>query len=394
MLAGRRNRNTDMALGLAGAVARILELAPTYQGSPSYPFRGTERTFDKAFIQKHARLRAQLFDRESTDPPPQEVSARVRAAMRTIVVAGGGRKIHPDDDSLIWRGRFRWDDTDDSQRVSQALFKYLEHCCQEKDLVGLGDALLVTSVKWHFASNVQKAAFLDILISSLGTGSTRLRHIAIQAAWDNRTLLSAAENTQHAEMGEKLLTTFSQALFTSISLHIDSANDASDGADTTQDLGDVNPNDDSDRDSCYLRLIFTLSNSSDWVPSIVRDGHLDRCLVLLPHMWRFYLAVILLRIEADKRVDSARLDAITEEQWQEMTYKAWRYLPRWGLKDFIDILPALAERTVKCLSDSRHLPRLREDVVEVLDELKREGVREDILSAVGTVVEAIDERRR
>ena len=392
-----------MALGLAGVVARILEPAPTYRGSAGSHFNGTERTFDKAFLQKHVRLCDELLGREHSHPLHQEALARVHAAMRTLVVARGNRIYHADDNSLVWCWPCGWDDTDDSQEVFQGLFEYLEHCCQKEDFVGLGDALLLTSDMWRFDSNVRKAAFLNILISSLGSGSTRLRHIAIRAAWDNRTVLSAAENTPHAEMGENLLTTFSQALITSISLDIASANDASDGADTTQDLGDVNP-DDSDlhfhchRDMCYLRLIFTLSNSSDWVPSIVRDGHLDRCLVLLQHdIWHTSLAFILLRIEADKRVDSARLDEITEEQWQMTTYEAWGYLGASDVKDCIDILPALAERTVKYLSsDSGHLPlrRFRDTVVCILDELKREGVREEVLSAVGTLVEVIDERWR
>ena len=400
MLAGKGNRNADTALGLADIVARILELAPTYRGSASSPFRGTERTFDKAFIQTHARLGAELLDREHSDPFHQEASARVHAAMRTIVVAGGDREFHPDDDSLIWWRRFGRDDTHDSQRVSQALFKYLEHCCQEKDLVGLGDALLVTSDKWHFASNVQKSAFLDILISSLGSGSTRLRHIAIRVAHDNREALFATENRQHTGMRAKLIR-FSQALVTSISLDIASANGTSDQADDDQDPANDKPSDDSDlrfhhvRDSCYLELIFTLTNSSDWVPSIVSDGHIDRCLLLLRRGPCVHLTVIFLRIEADKRVDSARLNDITEEQWQEMMYEAWPYLRHWGLKDCIDILPALAERTIKCLSsDPQDPPWLRNCVMEILDELRREGVREEILSAVETLVEAIDERRR
>ena len=268
-------------------------------------------------------------------------------------------------------------------------------------MVGLGDALLVTSDMWHFGSDVQKATLLDILIFALDSGSVRLRHIAIRVAYNNRDALSATENTQHAEMGEKLLTTFSQVLMTSISLDIVSANGASDN---DQGPARWEPNDDSDlyfhdeRDRRYLELIFTFANSSDWVPSIVRDGHLDRCLLLLRRgrSDALHLAVIFLRIEADKRVDTAHLNTIAEEQWRKVTYWAWPYLRDWDtLKDCIDTLHALAECTIEYLSsDSQDLPWLRSMVVEVLGHLKRVGVREESCSAVGTLLKAIDERQR
>ena len=404
VLGKRGQRSADMALQLAGAVARILELAPTYQGSASFPFRGTERSFDKAFIQKHARLCTELLDKEPSESLHQESLARVHAAMRTIVVAGGARGHHPDDDSLIWMGIFRWGDIRDSHQVFQSLIVYMDHCLQEGDFVGLGDALLVASDLWRFGSDVQKTALLDILISSLGSGSTRLRRIAIRVAYDNRVALSATENTQHADIGVKILTTFSQALMTSISLDIASASGASDQADIDQDLANDKPNDDSDfsfhdeRDECYLEVIFTVTNSSDWVPSIVKDGHLDRCLWLLLHdtSHAFYFAVIFLRVEADKRVDSARLSEISDVQWGVMTYSAWRSLRNWvTLEVCIDLLPALAERTIKYMSsDYMNLPRLRHSVVEALDQLKREGVREEIWLVVGTLIKAIDERQR
>ena len=404
VLGGRGERSADMALQLAPVVACILELAPTYQGPASSPFQGTERRFDDAFIKKHARLCTELLDRDPSDPLHQQASTRVHAAMRSIIVAGGARSHHPDDDSLIWEWRLDWD-THNPQRVLQ----YLEHCRQEGDLVGLGDALLVTNDMWCFGSDVQKAAFLDILISSLGAESIRLRHIAIRVARDNRVTLSAMENTQHPNVGEKTLVKFSQALMTSISLDIASGIGSSDRVDTTQDPADDKPNDDKPdddldfrfhyrRDRCYLDLILTLANSSECIPSIVKDGHLDRCLMLLKRDASNYrhLAVIFLRIEGNEGVvDSAHLKAITDEQWRKVTYWAWSYLRhRDTLKVCINIIPALAERTIKYLSDPMDLPWLSDCVEKVLDELKKEGVSEEIRSAVGTLLEAIDERQR
>ena len=400
VLGARGKKGADLALKLAGVMARILELAPTYRELAGSPFQGTERTFDEVFIQKHARLCTESLQRRPSDPHRQEGSARVRAAMRTIVVAGGERMHHPDDDPLIWRWRLDWADAHDPQEVTQCFVQYLEHCRQEGDLVGLGDALLVTNDMWRFGSDVQKAGFLHILISSLGAGSTRLRHIAIRVARDNGEALFATENTQHADIGENLIT-FSQALMTSISLDIASGNGSSDQADTTQDPANDKPSDDlgllfhDDRDWRYVNLIFTLSNSSDCMPSIAKDGHLDRCLLLLRHdISHPLLAVIFLRIEADKRVDAACLNDITEEQWRGMTYAAWDGLRCRDWKVCVDILPALAERMIKYLSDSMELRRLRDRVVEVLDQLKMESVREEIRSAVGTLLEAINERQR
>ena len=90
----------------------ILDLAPTYPGSSSYPFRDTE-----GFILKHSNFCAELLDREPSDPLHQEASARVHAAMRTIIVAVEARSHHSDNDALIWEWGLDWDDTHDPQRI-------------------------------------------------------------------------------------------------------------------------------------------------------------------------------------------------------------------------------------------------------------------------------------
>ena len=142
---------------------------------------------------------------------------------------------------------------------------------------------------------------------------------------------------------------------TSISLDIASSNGASDPTHNDQDPGnDSDPRVHDRRDRHYLELIFTLANSSDWIPSIVRDGHLDRCLMLLEQgrSNRLQLAVIFLQIEANEHGNSACLNVITEEQWQELTKCAWSDLhhDKNALKACADILPALAEHSIKYLS--------------------------------------------
>ena len=164
-------RSADMALRLAEIVSRILALAPTYKHSRVPRFLRTKRYFNKTFIQKHVGLCTGLLDQPPSNLFHQEAPARVRAAMRTLIVAGGDRDYHRDDDSLIWCRRFKWDEIRGPQRV---LFQsYLQYCLQEEDFVGLGDALLVTSGMRCFGRGAHKAAYLDILIFSLRTASVR-----------------------------------------------------------------------------------------------------------------------------------------------------------------------------------------------------------------------------
>ena len=384
--------SSDVALRLAGVVTRILELGPSIHDES----HTSEGKSDKGFIQKHAKLCIELLDREPSEPPYQEASARVRAAMRTIIVAGGPRSYHPDGDSLIWYGNFGWDSIQDSQ-VFQRLIKYLEHCRQKKDFIGLGDALLVTSDMWRFGTGVQKA-FLDILIPSLNGESSRLRHIALRVSRDNRLALSTPENTQHTEIGQEPLITFSQALMISISLDIAPAEGTSHRQDTTQV---AEPKDDLDslshkgRDLCYLQLLSAFVNTSDWIPSIVRDGHLNRCLKLLEQGGTsdLHLAVIFSQINVS---NSACLGEITVEQWQKLMEDAW-----WSfahdtdyLEDYIRALPTLVESTIKHLSsDFKCLSDLHKSVVMVLDWLEKDGERQK-KSTVENLKMAIDERQR
>lgn len=401
---GKAQAYAERALRLADVVSRILDLAPLYKWSWFADTKDPKpmRRFDKAFIQQRVRLCGDLFKRSSSDLLNQDVPAYVRAALRSIVTAGGNRKHRPDDDSLIWRWRFGWDDTHDQPQVFKRLIDYLEHCWREEDSVGMGDALLVTSDIWRLGSDVQKAAFLDILIFSLGADSIRLRHIALRVAYDNRDTLSTAENTRNAEFGEKLLTNFSQALLAAITLDSTSVEVTSDGSDSNQDPADVKSNDESDphfhrqRDEHYLRLIFTLANSSDWIPSIARNGHLDRCLLLLERESSDYLhlAIIFLQIEASGCLGSSRLNAITEEQWRTLTTEAWENL-HWHDDDLnvcVEALPALAERTIGLSSSTSWDSWVRESVAEVHGHLKQQCVKPEIWSAVGKLLKKIDER--
>lgn len=260
---------------------------------------------------------------------------------------------------------------------------------QNEDVEGVGDALLVTSDMWCVGTDVRKAAFLDILSFSLGAKAIRLRHIAIRVACDNREALSAPENTRNVAIRDKILTTFQKALLVAISLDTSSMTATPDHPNINRVATDVRSDDNvsdlrfhGERDRYYLRLIFTLTYSLDWVPYIINDGHLDRCLLLLERGRSdpLHLAVIFIRIEASKC--DLSLHAITREQWGNLMEGAWRELGHTdGLTSCIEALPTLAEHTIKYLPKSDSY-RIRGDVARVVDHLTFCGARREIRSAV------------
>lgn len=412
VLTGRTERTareyTGRAVRLTNAVSRILAIAPTYKqsdGDTTSSFMGSENSkpsprFDKAFIQQHVMLCGDLLYRLPSDLLYQEASAYVRAALRPIVTAMGNREHRPDDDSLIWRAKFGWDDTKIQPWVFDCLVGYLKHLHKEEDFVGMGDALLVTGDIWRLGNGAQQAAFLDILTFSLGSKSVRLRHIAIRVAHDNIRVVML-NTTTTMKIGEKLLIIFLQALLTAASPDISPATKVvSHLSHTTENPSDVKSNEGEseprihrDRDQHYLQIIFTLANSPDWVPSIVKYGHLDRCLMLFKETSPNYLhiAVVLLQIEASKEVDSTPLNAITPERWGSLTTEAWLQLDSHNddLGICLEALPALAERTIGYLSSNHRYAWLRKHVATIHEELKRQDARE-IETAVHQLLLKID----
>lgn len=388
---------SELALRLAGVVSRILQIAPTRLHSERRDTSKQTRIFDKAFIKKQVELCIDLLDRPRTDPLHQEAPSRVRAALRTIITAGGNREHRLDDDSLILEGEFGWGDTIHQPQVLRCLLQYLEHCRQEGDYVGLEDALLVASDTWRFGSDMQKVTFLEILSFCLGAEFTRLRRVGLQVACDSRVALAAGDNTGNVEVGERLLTTFSKALLTAISLEIESAKDI-------WDRQEEDPGVDRDswvlRKQRYLRLIITLVNSSSWVPTIIQGGHLDRCITLLRQLSdsrsAFYSAVIFLRIEASDHMDATCLNVITEDDWCHIIVVVWDHNDSGDLKDCFEMLPALAERTIKCIPRLRPgiIDYLRRRVVDVLDGLEEYGVGQGIRSALENLLKVIDETKQ
>jgi hypothetical protein len=79
----------------------------------------------------------------------------------------------------------------------------------------------------------------------------------------------------------------------------------------------------------YLYLIATLARSPDWRHRLITDGHVERCIRMLPddepHVADFYLAVFFLRISPPGHEVSC-CSCITKEQWWSLMKMAWEYI--------------------------------------------------------------------
>jgi hypothetical protein len=118
-----------------------------------------------------------------------------------------------------------------------------------------------------------------------------------------------------------------------------------------------------DHDFDYLSLIFALAKRSNWLPRLLEDNHIARCIRIIPEFHDhpppclFYLAGIFLRIRSlHLQQADAELDKITNKQWWDLTRMAWhvagcpydQYRNRYAsdvLDDGTEILGDLAKGT-------------------------------------------------
>ncbi|KAJ8582770.1 hypothetical protein M405DRAFT_830095 [Rhizopogon salebrosus TDB-379] len=104
----------------------------------------------------------------------------------------------------------------------------------------------------------------------------------------------------------------------------------------------------------YLQIIFTLVKGPDWLPILIEDGHIERCITLigigLDYDSAFYLAGILFSIQVASPEQAASCSAITNEQWWELTVEAWysihSYEGQYKYRDdSVEILASLVKGT-------------------------------------------------
>ncbi|KAG2067637.1 hypothetical protein BDR04DRAFT_1158869 [Suillus decipiens] len=109
-------------------------------------------------------------------------------------------------------------------------------------------------------------------------------------------------------------------------------------------------------DDFYFCLIFTLASCPIWLPHLVKDGHIRRCIDIIPVFCDqppssfFYLCGIFLHTQVTYGQQSTLL--ITPSQWWDLTRMAWHVTGHWDHNnssdsdvlddsDCVDILEAL-----------------------------------------------------
>lgn len=301
-----------------------------------------------------------------------------------------GSIYQPDDPFLYWYGEFSWaHDT----RPSHEFDWLIDYITELRELEGyevedaLADAILALSAMRSLGSRAKEAAYLEILLSSMGTEQPcRLRYAALRATYEARkTLLAAVEDTDgYGNLREQILE-LSPAILTALSPSEDASAEGS--CDVFLDEG---------RDGCYLKLVFTLVKNAQWRNRLCHDGHMDRCISLLdeiadtnPHA--FYLSGIFLQISAvSGSMDHLIHAAFSRDQLSLLIPGAWDAFPSVylsGNDDCVEILPALVELTLDYLpSDMSALDTLDERVDWVLDILRKYSEPQIIISAVETLL--------
>ncbi|KAG1742133.1 hypothetical protein EDB19DRAFT_673428 [Suillus lakei] len=341
-----------------------------------------------------------IFDNKTEDSEDmQKRLFEAGAALHTaICIPQGplGSVYHPDDSFLYWYGEFTW--THDT-RSSHEFNWLIDYVCELRELEGyevedtLADALLALSAMRSLGSRAKEAAYLEVLLWSMGPEQpARLRYAALRTTCESRkTLLAAIEDTDgYADLREKLLA-LSPAILTAISPSEDASVEGSHGV--VFDEG---------RDGCYLKLLFALVKNPTWYSRLSQDDHMNRCISLMaeaadsnPHA--FYLSGIFLRITAvSMSLELPLHDMFSRAKLSPLVPGAWDAFPSVylsGNDDCVEILPALAELTLEYIPLDRFaLETLDERIDWALDILRKYSEPQNVISAVETLLEVVRTR--
>jgi hypothetical protein len=240
---------------------------------------------------------------------------------------------------LWYSTQFFWTTDPHSPEDFDWLVDYLEYVYSD-DQKAAFDILLLLGVMKVRCSPAKQYQFFKSLIACMDSHMPHdLRHAALRAAHSAREEIASIDAIDDAELRDMLLTEFSPAILTAIC--------PQPGATLSDDNPDCFFH--SDRDLCYLELIFALARNSNWHLQLFRDHHIDRCISIIAQCYlsrhAFCLVGILLRI-APERLSVSPLDSITEQQWWDMIRRAWSHA--FQINDDIhcfEFLPVLVEGT-------------------------------------------------
>lgn len=331
------------------------------------------RSFDKckAFACQLSTLSGRDSDRCRAD---------ARTALRMMIAAAGDGFIHPDDDSIIWRGQFTW--TDDRRTAADFdwLVDYFVSCSQKQDYTTMGDALLALSAMKELGTRARESDFLHELVSAMKSSRPRrLRYAALRAVSNSRLTLADIEAIQDKDIRQILLTELSPALLTVIC--------PTEHHEDDEHVVDFNYW----RDDAYLRLIMTLASNPEWCKRLVIDQHIGHCISILYHLDEnssapFHLAAIFGRVRSSSP-DAARVafGAVTADQIPSLVKSAWQAavdLKLYNEAECITAFPAIVECTELENTPAADLESIRKNVSLVIEKLKKRNKYPKITSNI------------
>ncbi|KAG2157156.1 hypothetical protein DEU56DRAFT_763289 [Suillus clintonianus] len=181
----------------------------------------------------------------------------------------------------------------------------------------------------------------------------RLRNTALRAAHSAREFLASIDVIDDAKLRDMVFTKFFPAVVSTVCPRpgVSSAND--DYYYNPDLFFDNRP------ETYYLELIFALAINSNWRPHVFGDRHIERCISMIDYISNSYLSpwlVGILRI-APEQLSDPLLKSITEQQWYDLTIKAWPFVTG-ALGDlyYLEVLLILVEETKKYvhISSKKH----------------------------------------
>ncbi|KAG1723780.1 uncharacterized protein EDB91DRAFT_1255516 [Suillus paluster] len=313
----------------------------------------------------------------------QRCQADVRTALRMMIATAGDGFIHPDHDSIIWRGCFTWSGDRRTAADFDWLVDYL--VSRPQDHTAIGDALLALSAMKGLGTHDRASAYLQALISSMKSYNPhRLRYAALRAVSESRMKLANIDAIEDKKIRDLLLTELSPALLTAIS------------PDTTRAAGrrggdepEVNFN--YWRDDTYLRLIMVLASNIEWCKCLVADQHIGYCISILNHLDEhspapFHLAAIFGRIYASSSDTApAAFEAVADEDFLSLAKSAWQTaldLKLYDEAECISAFPAVVRCTGQKDIPATDLKDIHRNVGLVMDKLKRRNKCPEITSII------------
>ena len=301
----------------------------------------------------------------------QKCQANIRTSLRMMIAAAGDGFIHPDEDKIIWRGKFTWSGDCRTAADFDWLVDYLVSCFN--DDTAMGDAILTLSAMDALGSPDRAFTYIEALIFALTSDRPRrVRYAILRAVSDSRMALADVDTIGDEKLRNLLLTKLSPALLTIIPMENEPQ--------VTNYF----------RDDAYLGLIVTLAANEQWCRRLVEDQHIERCIFLLNHLDEgsrapFHLAAIFGRVYA-RCLDAAAFGAVADTQFSSLAKLAWKSVLELKLYDedeCTSVLPAVITFTARQMTvRTAGLRDIRGNVRVVTDKLKRRSKHPTIISAM------------